>query len=566
MYYYRNPTFLMSGLFQRGYYVLIFLICIGGCTRSRKPDLRVTNVFPPDSLIGLVVDNLSEKRIVMLGDGMHENGYYMRLVTGVLNRWVDELEVERKNQREEIKNKDIKWGNFHPGHSIPKKLILFVEQDSEGVAMMNRYFQTGDLSNWLMRHIQGSTFGGYSVDWVEYLSDLKQIKERVEKLNTQGSSHLCDFRVIGPEVLPQYVHDFKLTKDAALYQERVRQYRKARIEYNVRQRDELSSANIRDILNTNAEYKALIFYGSAHLRRGKSDIRDGLINYDVWVEENFRRGKQDIRALEDFPEGQKDVYGYYIAHYLDQYFSRDSVATFFTIKTRLSEEAKIVKYAEEPNSPDYNVTCKTESLFPFPLGIINCQAMLRPLFELRKKCSERRDEEEQIFYSIYTNRLYYNLKRSYLNSDLHIRPSLDSLLSHSRDSSDSGKKKFTELADRLITGFDAVRNIKSLDKWIAMPLKDSTAYLNRLNSVLGNLPSVVEEDEEQFQDISLDENTKTSIVRYKKDLTEYFLVELMWIGNTEEQNQARAELQRMTGLELKTAKEWSNWWRSKYRD
>jgi hypothetical protein len=53
-------------------------------------------------------------------------------------------------------------------------------------------------------------------------------------------------------------------------------------------------------------------------------------------------------------------------------------------------------------------------------------------------------------------------------------------------------------------------------------------------------------------------------MRYKKDLTEYFLVELMWIGNTEEQDHARSRLQEITGLILKTPKEWSNWWRGKY--
>ncbi|HEY9167839.1 MAG TPA: hypothetical protein VIS48_16930 [Candidatus Kryptonia bacterium] len=119
----RDPISFLARLVQGGCYALVFMICISGCTRSGRPDLRVTDVFKSDSLFGLVVNNLSEKRIVMLGDNEHGNGYYMRLVTAVLNCWVDDLEMEQRQQRREID-----WHNLHPGHSLPTKLFLFVEQ------------------------------------------------------------------------------------------------------------------------------------------------------------------------------------------------------------------------------------------------------------------------------------------------------------------------------------------------------------------------------------------------------------------------------------------------------
>ena len=38
----------------------------------------------------------------------------------------------------------------------------------------------------------------------------------------------------------------------------------------------------------------------------------------------------------------------------------------------------------------------------------------------------------------------------------------------------------------------------------------------------------------------------------------------LWIGTPEEKYHALNELKSMTGLELSTAKEWSNWWRLRY--
>ncbi len=539
------------------------LILIAGCARNPEPQLRITNIFRFDSLNALVLNNFTDKRIVMMGDRRHGTGYYMRLVTGVLDSWVSELENERRDQSAKIKDKEIDWATLHSQLSLPKKLFLFVEQDSGGVAAMDEYFQTGDPVNMLTRYDQRVYFAGlYSVDWLEYLNDLRHVEERVEKLNAQDSSRPYDFRLVGPEIIPQYWRDYKLTRDTALSRQRLREFRKGRVKYDAQQRDGLTSESIRHLLDANPQYKALIFYGDAHLGRGKHDIGDVFIDADVSVEENSSNSKEDVRAEEDLPKEQKE--GYYLVHYLDQYFSRDSVSTFVTGITPLREEIKIIRYEEKSDSPDYIVLCKPETTLPFPLEFIRSQNTLLPLSELRKKYIEKSNEQEQIYYSIYTSRLYYQLKRSYLNTDSHIRPLLDSLLTDGHDSTATAKKRFTELSDKFIERFDAVQNIDSLEDWMAMPLRDSTTHLSMLKAVIENLPSISEEDRDEIRNISLGERLKTVARRYDGELKEYLLVGLMWVGNTQEQDRARSELERMSGFVLRTPKEWSNWWRSKY--
>jgi hypothetical protein len=67
-----------------------------------------------------------------------------------------------------------------------------------------------------------------------------------------------------------------------------------------------------------------------------------------------------------------------------------------------------------------------------------------------------------------------------------------------------------------------------------------------------------------FENITLNDSAKSIIKPYTKDLIEYFLVQLLWIGTPDETKRAQKELQARTGLHLQTAREWSDWWRSNY--
>jgi hypothetical protein len=532
------------GFLRRLTYSNIKLLCIGigilcliGCSKQESTVNKVKNYFRPDSLKDLLIDNLRTKRIIMLGEGEPGNGYYMRIVTGFLDRWLDQLEKEKAplSSQEETRKRD------QPLTPLPKKLVLFIEADSERTNTIRHFLQTGNISNWLMDAIHNETRwgglrSGISMDDIEYFGNLKRIEERVQKLNTQDVSHPYDFRIIGPEGVPPY--DLIRTRDTTLLRERYQQFEKARFEYFVRQRDEISSNTIRTTLNTNPDYKALIFYNPAHLLRG-------------W------QNKAPWEAI----KGIDTAYGYFMAHYLDQYFSRDSVSTFITNNYPRGSYSGIGEIERGELSMDYCVYGVPIPPTQCPLEIINCQTTFRARFELMKKYGLGSSEEEQIYALTYSQLLAFHLKRSYLNSRPDVRPWLDSLQRYAQDTSRIANKRRAEIADKLIKGFDAVQNINLLDKWIAIQLKDANWYLPMLKKVLTNMPSI---EYKQLEKLSLNEESKTIILNHKEDLINYFLVNLLWIGTPDENNRARKELTSRTGLKLRTAEEWSAWWRTQY--
>jgi hypothetical protein len=536
------------GFLNRLTYSNIKLLCIGigliffiGCSKQESTVDKVKNYFRPDSLNDLLIDNLRTKKIIMLGDAEHGNGYYMRLVTGFLDQWLDQLEREKtplSSQRETQKRDQ-------PLHPLPKKLILFIETDSEEADTIRHYLQTGNILNWLMDAIHletkwGGLRGGISMDQVEFFSNLKRIEERVRELNTQDVSHPYDFRIMGAEGAPPI--DLTKTKDATLWKERYQQAQKEAFEYFVSQRDEISSSNIRKALDTNSDYKALIFYGTGHLLRGRQN-----------------------KAKIGYIEGVNTAYGYCMASYLDQYYSRDSVSIFFTINYP-GGSSGIAELERGALSSDYSVDCSPIPPVQCSLEIINCQTALRARFELMKKYDLGSSDEEQAYAYIYTRDLIYQLKRSYLNSRPDVRPWLDSLLRYALHTSREGNKRKVEIADKLIKGFDAIQNINLLDEWIAIQLNDESQYLPRLRMVLTNMPSQGPNilQYRLLDNSNLDQDSKSTILKQKEDLINYFLVNLLWIGKPDEKNRARKELISRTGLKLRTEEEWSNWWRTKY--
>ena len=520
----------------------ISLICLIGCSKQESTVDKVKNYFRPDSLNDLLIDNLRAKKIIMLGDGEHGNGYYMRLVTGFLDRWLDQLEKEKASlsSQGEAQKRDLLL------HPLPKKIILFIETDSIEVDTIRHYMYTSNILNWLMGALHNETKwgglrGGISMDKIEYFNNLKRIEERVRKLNTQDESHPYDFRIIGAEGVPPI--DFIMTKDTTMRRERRQQTRKEIFEYFVNQRDEISSSNIRKALGTNSDYKALIFYGTGHLLRGRQN-----------------------KAKIGYIEGVNTAYGYCMAHYLDQHYSRDSVSIFYTTNYPGGGASGIAELERGALSSDYSVDCSPTPPGQCPLEIINCQTTLRARFELMKKYDLGSSDEEQAYAYIYTRNLIYQLKRSYLNSRPAVRPWLDSLLRYALYPSRLGNERKVEIADKLIIGFDAVQNINLLDEWIVIQLNDGSQYLPMLRMVLANMPlqgpNILQY--RLLENSNLDQYSKSTILKQKENLIDYFLVNLLWIGTPDEKNRARNELISRTGLKLTTEEEWNTWWRSKY--
>jgi hypothetical protein len=547
------------------YLTVIFLILLTGCSQSQNSKPKIISTFSPNLVDSLVLKNLSTKRIVMLGDAYHMNGYYMRLVTGVLNYWIDKLEEENSpksqykndsmfaNRLPNLKN-EIQIGNSFRSRSenksiifspLPQNIILFIEADPEGAKIINDYLNDGDLAKLLeyrlfMEMKWGSLPGGITVDVVEYLKKLRMIKDRIKKLNSKNSLRHYDFKVIGAE--GSFPYDLKYTTNELINKKRYKAFEKERFNYFVYKRDVLCANNIKNILNENAKYKALIFYGTAHLQRGLQN-------------------KGEVAG----PTGGPDTANsYYLATYLDNYFSRDSVSVFFTDNIPNSQNERIEQFAQDKLQPDYLVLCKPIPFLPFPLEIINSQITLKTQLNLLEKYDKLGDEEGIYYGWGFAHRLYYNLKRSYLYFQPNMRSYIDSMGYYANDTT-AARLRRDEIAAKIIPLFDAVENIDELKKWITMESRDTVMYLIMLRRVLASLPPPgLQMNTAKIQYMTLNAASKEMIENHIKEIQEYLLINLLKIGTQAEQNEAMKDLNIKTGMNLKSENEWNKWWQKKY--
>ena len=145
--------------------------------------------------------------------------------------------------------------------------------------------------------------------------------------------------------------------------------------------------------------------------------------------------------------------------------------------------------------------------------------------ELVRENEREGNEHGRIYTRAYALRLYLHLKRSNLNDAKETRPLSDS-----------------------------IRAI------------DSSFYNEMLHEVIVNIPgadSVL--GYRSPMHLPLDSTAREFVRAHHRDLVEYFLINLLWIGTPDEKTSARAELTTFTGNSYSTPEEWSEWWRGRYR-
>ncbi|UCE05158.1 MAG: hypothetical protein JSW07_16275, partial [bacterium] len=215
-----------------------------------------------------LLNKISTNKIVMLGDHEHGQGLYSRVVINFLTYWLDEVK----------QNGDQK---------IPKKITLFLEHDSLTNQRLYRFFNTGNL----MDFIEPEDFAvSFSIDIVEFVHDLRDTHYRVKKLNDIVSSKdKIHFQIIGPEKIPE------ITEDSLKKQELI----------SIEDRDRYSADQICSYLEAHPDHRAFIFYGAFHL---------------------FRKG---------MPTSHPGQSSYMLAHYLtDEYQDRGGCYTIFQYNLR----------------------------------------------------------------------------------------------------------------------------------------------------------------------------------------------------------------------------------------
>lgn len=499
-------------------------------------------IHPFDSLNAILMDNICRKKVVMIGDGYHKHGTYMRLVTGLLNRWVDTLEAEHNNV--------ARVGADNGASAVPHKLMLFLEPDSEHTALQLRSIRNGDVVPWLASVLKleaewGHLIGGTSVDEVEYSASLNRITDRVSRLNAKNPNHPYDFQIICPEGVPPYKpFDRGQIRDTAEIRKKLLEWGRTKFNWFAHERDRISSRAIRKALIEHPGYKGVVFYGTAHLMRGMQN-------------------KADVGGREF---GNDSAYDYYLAHFLDEYFGRESVAVFFSPGKPGADEASIAENVHRGEIFDYNISCTLVPRGPSPLELIPSRTVLAAFRELVRDCEKEGNEHGLMFGRIHAFRLYFQLKRSNLNNRMTTRPLLDSIRVHLWDTSAAVAARRDVMFDSLIAVYDGISSIDSLQNWLTVRANDSPFYDEMLNLVIMNIPGA--DSVHDFRNpihLPLDTTMQAFVRAHRRDLVEYFLVNLLWIGTPDEKSRALAELTTLTGQPYRTAEEWSEWWRGRYR-
>ena len=501
--------------------VFPFLLLMGGlwplaCRVSSSPPgttARVEQRYPVAALDSLMLANLSQSRVVMLGDAHHGNSFYYKLLTNFLNAWVDTLDHGRRPE------------------AVPTKLFLVLEWNREQQGRMEHYLATGDVEPLLAEELKGSLWVGGSnkstVDRFEYFADLRELTQRLAAINA-GRSSKIELRFLGPEGIPPVDERTLMAKGWN------DEFHEENYDWFVTTRDVLSSGNILSELRANADYRAVIFYGGAHLQRGNR-LKPGL------------------------PPNGTGRRGFYLVHYLDAALGRENVKTFQTGgDPPLPEKDCLCRLAGNDTLPDFALYADPMLRAPCQILSIRCQRIMTWLLGQLEANLSATDSAGVKWVGTIQKKLYRDLRNSYLSQDRTVLAQLDSLQQIGKRRAAKVKsvgtsydyrpddRRFLELGRDLVHRFDAVENLRRLSQWRDTTSEDPERSLEPLE---GNLPPRAPGSEG---------TPRTD------DLMRYLAVNLLVMGTDAERTDAMALLRESTGLGYKSVKEWQTWWRGRY--
>ena len=513
---------------------LLQFISINACNSQTQPP-KVIKLYPIDSLTNIVIESLRSKRVVMLGDGTHGHGYFNRMVINVLNEWLDKIE------------------KYMDDKTIPHKLFLCLEKDTIAQKLADQVINAGKFKDYLTAQIdEASKYGEwekYSVDNIEYLFNLREIRQRIEKLNKTLNADQIDLRIIGIENLPPFDFSTAIKLGGEKYQKEL-------FLWFAKERDKLASSNIIRLMNIKKDYKAIMFYGTGHLLRKYVD------------KSSFSYSKE-----------QEPIFEYCLAHYLDEYFGRDQIEVYYTDKVHGTSGVNtdiIHEFEKNIEHHDYHILCYVVPDFHFPIYFVNNKTFLESIIKLTDTYVEGINNEDRILF-IHQARLFYShVKRSYLYFDQSDKEKIDSLASYPFGSKSNDFKFIYKTTRRisleLANKFDVVKNIENMERWIKMTesFDDAALYQKMLKTIIYNLPRDTTAEvfysnlSKSYNYNPLNEFEIDQIKRRIDLLKIYYAVSTMWINTEKENEDVIKYLQKMTGLQYKNASEWNNWWRNKY--
>jgi hypothetical protein len=519
--------------------ILISILFLSINCSDKPTDIKpvIESEIALDQLNNLLLNQLDKKRIVMFGDAWHGHGYYFRRVIDFINYWLDSIE----HNLDTLNHTD----------STFTKLVLFLEIKEIVQNLIYDYIESGDIQPLLINRIESTiNYGGWrllTVDEIEFLYNLREIHRRITILNRQNSEKKIEFQIRGAENYPSYLDK---ANDLTFMNS---EFRFVKFNWFAKERDKLSSGNIITFLENNPDYKALVFYGTAHLLRGEREKRD--------------------------PELRESIKSYYLAQYLDNHFGRNNISIFHTYNYFKEKTNYINRIKTEKNFPDFYVYCEPIPYSPFPLTFIKTRNIIKIFHELLKKHSEDNDENDRNYGLSFSKNFLRYIMTSYLYLDPKYKEQFDSLYTifNTNQDNQAGLKKLILIGNNILNNFDAFENVNKTDKWmILQDFMEDRYFSFQLHNIIKNFPSkYINSEPDSVVDLEeiFNENTATikksldqDIIKLKPELVEYFMIKLLWIATTEEKQKALKYLKQSTHLYYNTAKEWNTYWRNKIRE
>lgn len=455
-----------------------------------------------------VVEKLRTHRIVMLGDHGHGVGVYYQPVVSALNSWIDSWEQSSKAKLD---------------NPNPSKLYLILEIDSVRQASLMRYFQTNNRLDFL----QPEDFRGnqFTIATLSFFEDLRAAYLRVNRYNRdRAPKDSLSFQVVRPEK----------TIDFSVWTDEKRDY------FFVHERDEYSSAKVRELLERDPKARALIYYGDAHLQR------------------------QQVDKL-----GNGRGFGYYMAHYLTEYFpGRAGVYTCFETVISIYVEDAIKKLGR-------TIAIDGESFNGVALGSAQDISPLDGTIYIaslpeRSKPISRILTQNLVTYAVGHLGSAQEMKKGFYKA---ILMGLDEYLTQmSANNRQLMNPEDTSSVDSTIRFWknwvktdklDVVESIADLSyfrrvaKLISQSdMRQSWRYQRYLAELVGFEVWFPSDASPQTRAEGIWKN----IVKYRKPIVIENLIRTLWFATDSEHEKAVAILKKETGQNLQSAKEWTDWW------
>ncbi len=532
----------MKRLFS-SFFIMIFVI--SSFCKAQYPPAKEINTYAVSSLDSLLLESISSKRITLLADNYHGHFSYENLVAHFLNFWLD----SRTNNKSDNK--------------IASKLVLFLEVDSVYMHHINKVIKSGNVNDFIKYNIeQVIEYGGWekcTVDRIHFILELGSIVNRIKNINSRTKTLNIDLQIVSAESVPP--PDSSYTNIP--YE---------RFLWFVKERDKLSSKNICFFLERNPDYKALIFYGGAHL-----------IRYEF-----------DKRPFSPVPLA-KPVKDFFLTHYLDQYFGRQQVSAFSTASSSQeigsNKQIKIIEYEPKDYSVDFNVCYKIIPTNPFPIYFLKNRTVLKSIIELVQEYKQKIGHldfssiqqpdviySKKIDYALYVafTRIFFNqVKRSSLYLNPLLKNKIDSLAYyplHAKDQDWAFNNTF-RISQELVDNFDFISDIEKMNDWIIPKYKfvDSLLYYQSLKSIIYNLPP--DTTDEVFQNEIKNSSLVNTLTNFEKDqiakrineLKIYTAINALWVNDDAENKKYFQYLSEKTGCNFGSREEWFDWWMKRYR-